>query len=64
MSGLGTQAARGIEASKDAARQVFVYCNFRTNQTLYSLNERVLRVRIPMPIQFPSILTTFSSTLT
>ncbi|KAK8209362.1 transcriptional regulation of mitochondrial recombination-domain-containing protein [Phyllosticta capitalensis] len=43
MSGLGTQAARGIEASKDAARQVFVYCNFRTNQTLYSLNERVLR---------------------
>ncbi|KAK7529443.1 mitochondrial 54S ribosomal protein mL67 [Phyllosticta citribraziliensis] len=43
MSGLGTQAARGVEASKDAARQVFVYCHFRTNQTLYSLNDRVLR---------------------
>lgn len=43
MSGLGTQAARSVEASKDAARQVFVYCHFRTNQTLYSLNDRVLR---------------------
>ncbi|KAK7514299.1 mitochondrial 54S ribosomal protein mL67 [Phyllosticta citriasiana] len=42
MSGLGTQAARGIEASKEAARQIFVYCHFRTNQTLYSLNDRVL----------------------